>query len=193
MTDDIVPQRCEWSLGDALSIAYHDREWGVPVHEERRLFEFLILEGMQAGLSWLTILKKRENFREAFDGFAPERVARYDRRKAQQLMRNAGIIRNRLKIESAITNARAFLDVQERAGGFDRYIWQFVDGRPKHNRFRSLKQIPARTPISDRMSKDLIQRGFRFVGSTIMYAHMQATGMVNDHVIGCFRHQDLAC
>ena len=183
--------RCEWCVKDALYTRYHDEEWGVPVHDDRQLFEFLVLEGAQAGLSWLTILKKRDNFRAAFDRFDPERVARYDRRKVRALLTNAGIIRNRLKIASAIANARAFLAVQERVGSFDRYIWQFTDGRTMHNRWRRFTDVPCRTPQSDAMSNDLIARGFSFVGSTICYAHMQATGMVNDHVVNCFRHAEL--
>jgi DNA-3-methyladenine glycosylase I len=182
--------RCPWAKND-INIPYHDREWGVPVHDDRLLFEFLVLEGAQAGLSWDTILRKRERFREAFAGFDPDRVARYDKRKVQVLLKDPGIVRNRLKIEAAIANARAFLDVQEQFGSFDRYIWQFVDGRPKQNAWRTLKQVPASTRESDAMSKDLKQRGFRFVGSTICYAHMQATGMVNDHLVSCFRYPAL--
>ena len=184
-------KRCEWSLSDPIYIKYHDEEWGVPVHEDRKLFEFLILEGAQAGLSWLTVLKKRDNYRQAFDRFDPERVARYDTKKMRTLLSNPGIIRNRLKVNAAITNARAFLDVQEREGSFDRYIWSFVDGRTHHNRWKTLKQLPCRTPVSDALSKDLRRRGFTFVGSLIMYAHMQATGMVNDHLVSCFRHAEL--
>jgi DNA-3-methyladenine glycosylase I len=182
--------RCPWAKND-INIPYHDREWGVPVHDDRLLFEFLVLEGAQAGLSWDTILRKRERFREAFAGFDPDRVARYDKRKVQVLLKDPGIVRNRLKIEAAIANARAFLDVQEQFGSFDRYIWQFVDGRPKQNAWKTLKQVPASTRESDAMSKDLKQRGFRFVGSTICYAHMQATGMVNDHLVSCFRYPAL--
>jgi DNA-3-methyladenine glycosylase I len=169
-------------------IAYHDKEWGVPVHEDRRLFEFLILEGAQAGLSWETILKKRENYRQAFDRFDARKIARYDKQKVRKLLANPGIVRNRLKIAAAISNARAFLAAQKEFGTFDRYIWQFVGGRPHENNRRSSRRIPARTPESDAMSKDLKRRGFRFVGSTICYALMQATGMVNDHARGCFRH-----
>lgn len=180
------PVRCPWARNE-LSIRYHDEEWGVPTHDDRRLFEFLILEGAQAGLSWDTILNKRENYRSAFDGLDPKRIAVYDTRKIQSLLRNPGIVRNRLKIASAIQNARAFLKVQQEFGTFDRYIWQFTGGRPLVNRRRSLKQIPARTAVSDAMSKDLRKRGFTFVGSTICYAFMQAVGMVNDHVMGCFR------
>lgn len=180
--------RCEWAGTDPLYVDYHDREWGVPVHDDQRLFEFLILEGAQAGLSWITILRKRENYRRAFAGFDPVRVARFDRRKVERLLKDAGIVRNRLKIESAIRNARAFLDVQEAFGSFDAYQWQFVDGRPRRNRWRTMAEIPAHTPESDALSRDLKQRGFSFVGSTICYAHMQAVGMVNDHVTSCFRH-----
>ena len=179
--------RCSWASGE-LSIRYHDEEWGVPVHDDRTLFEFLILEGAQAGLSWSTILNKRENYRKAFDNFDPQRVARYDRRKIQQLLRNPGIVRNKLKIASAIENAKAFLRVQEEFGSFDHYIWQFVDGKPRVNKRQSFRQIPARTKESDAMSKDLKRRGFNFVGSTICYAFMQATGLVNDHAVECFRY-----
>jgi DNA-3-methyladenine glycosylase I len=180
--------RCTWA-SNKLSIPYHDREWGVPQHDDRVLFEFLILEGAQAGLSWDTILQKRENYRVAFDGFDPKKVARYDRKKAQKLLRNEGIIRNRLKIASATRNANAFLAVQKEFGSFDRYIWQFVGGKPRINSRRLGKKIPARTPESDAMSKDLKNRGFNFVGSTICYAFMQATGLVNDHAVECFRYR----
>jgi DNA-3-methyladenine glycosylase I len=189
--DSGQPIRCGWASND-LAIRYHDEEWGVPVHDDRTLFEFLILEGAQAGLSWNTILNKRENYRQAFDRFDPARVASYDRRKMQQLLRNPGIVRNRLKIASAVGNAKAFLQVQEEFGSFDRYIWQFVGGKPLVNRRKSLKQVPALTAQSDAMSKDLKRRGFRFVGTTICYAFMQAVGMVNDHVIDCFRYKELA-
>jgi DNA-3-methyladenine glycosylase I len=182
------PKRCPWPSNE-LSIRYHDEEWGVPVHDDRTLFEFLILEGAQAGLSWDTILNKRENYRQAFDGFDPERVARYDGRKRQRLMRDPGIVRNKLKIASAVGNAKAFLSVKKEFGSFDRYIWQFVGGKPRVNSPKSMKQVPARTPESDAMSKDLKKRGFKFVGSTICYAFMQAVGMVNDHVVGCFRYK----
>jgi len=182
--------RCGWANDEAMN-AYHDTEWGVPLHEDRGLFEFLILEGAQAGLSWTTILKKRENYRAAFDGFDAEKVAEYDRQKMDALMQDAGIVRNRLKIESAVTNARAFLEVRKEFGTFDRYIWQFVDGKPRKNRWRELKEAPARTAESDAMSKDLARRGFRFVGSTICYAFMQATGMVNDHMVSCFRYRQV--
>jgi DNA-3-methyladenine glycosylase I len=181
--------RCAWvPVEDKLYCEYHDREWGVPVHEDDLLFEFLILEGFQAGLSWRTILYKRENFRQAFDQFDPTIIASYDDQKIAELLSNPGIIRNRLKVQAAVTNARAFLKIREQFGTFDRYIWQFVDGVPKKNTWKSVDEIPARTVESDAMSKDLIQRGFRFVGSTICYAHMQATGMVNDHLVDCYRY-----
>jgi DNA-3-methyladenine glycosylase I len=179
--------RCTWASNE-LSIRYHDEEWGKPVHNDRTLFEFLILEGAQAGLSWDTILKKRENYRAAFDHFDPAIVARYDRKKIQNLLRDEGIIRNKLKIQSAIRNAKAFLEVQKEFGSFDRYIWQFTGGKPLVNSRRAHKHVPARTPESDAMSKDLKKRGFNFVGSTICYAFMQAVGMVNDHLIDCFRY-----
>jgi DNA-3-methyladenine glycosylase I len=181
------PVRCAWANGE-LSIRYHDEEWGVPVHDDRTLFEFLILEGAQAGLSWNTILNKRENYREVFDGFDLERVARYDRRKIERLLRDPGIVRNKLKVGSAVGNAKAFLQVQKEFGSFDAYIWQFVAGKPRLNSPKSLRQVPARTPDSDAISKDLKKRGFNFVGSTICYAFMQAVGMVNDHVVDCFRY-----
>jgi DNA-3-methyladenine glycosylase I len=183
--------RCAW-VSNELSIRYHDEEWGVPTHHDRKLFEFLMLEGAQAGLSWDTILKKRENYRAAFDGFDPVKVASYDRRKVQTLLRDPGIVRNRLKIASTIKNAQAFLKLQEEFGSFDRYIWQFVGGKPKQNSLRFPKQIPASTPESDAMSKDLKKRGFTFVGSTICYAFMQAMGMVNDHMTDCFRWRPLS-
>jgi DNA-3-methyladenine glycosylase I len=178
--------RCAWASTE-LSIRYHDEEWGVPVHDDRVLFEFLVLEGAQAGLSWETILNKRENYRAAFDNFDPQKVARYDRRKIAQLLKNPGIVRNRLKIASAVRNAKAFLQVQKEFGTFDRYIWQFVDGKPRVNSWKTNKRIPARTAESDAMSKALKKRGFSFVGSTICYAFMQAVGMVNDHGVDCFR------
>lgn len=183
--------RCAWASGEQM-IRYHDEEWGVPVHDDRMLFEFLILEGAQAGLSWSTILNKRENYRRAFDHFDPVRVARYERKKVRQLLADSGIVRNKLKIASTIANAKAFLLVQEEFGSFDRYIWQFVGGKPRVNAIRSMKQIQARTPESDAMSKDLKKRGFNFVGSTICYAFMQAVGMVNDHLVDCFRYKVLA-
>ncbi len=186
--------RCPWSnVGmSAAYVRYHDEEWGVPVHDDRVIFEFLLLEGAQAGLSWSTILNKRAGYREAFDGFDPERVARFDKRRRERLLKFEGIVRNRLKVESAVTNARCFLAVQEEFGSFDRYAWQFVGGRPRVNRWRELGEVPARTAESDAFSKDLQRRGFKFVGSTIIYAHMQATGMVNDHLVSCFRHAPLA-
>ena len=186
--EDLV--RCAWAR-NPLSIRYHDKEWGVPVHKDRRLFELLILEGAQAGLSWDTILQKRENYRAAFDEFDPKLVARYDRRKMRELLADPGIVRNRLKIESAVKNAKAFLEVRHEFGSFDRYIWQFVDGETRVNARRGLAQVPARTAESDAMSKDLKKRGFSFIGSTICYAFMQAVGMVNDHAAQCFRYAEL--
>jgi DNA-3-methyladenine glycosylase I len=185
-------ERCAWPGQDPLYLAYHDREWGVPVHNDRRLFEFLVLEGAQAGLSWITILRKRAAYREAFDRFDFNKVARYGARDVKRLMKNAGIVRNELKIRAAINNARAFLKVREEFGTFDRYIWGFVDGVPVQNRWKSGREIPPRTPLSDVISKDLRQRGFSFVGSTIVYSHMQATGMVNDHIVSCYRHRELS-
>lgn len=184
-------KRC-WGDGDELMTAYHDLEWGVPLHDDGKLFEFLVLEGMQAGLSWSTILRKRANFRKAFHGFDAERVARYGERDIARLLADAGIIRNRLKVRAAVENARRFLEVRKEFGTFDRYIWEFVEGKPIQNRLRALSELPAHTPLSDRISADLKARGFRFVGSTIVYAHMQATGMVNDHITGCFRYRELA-
>jgi len=181
-------KRCGWALGDPVLLAYHDTEWGTPEHEDRKLFEFLVLEGAQAGLSWLTVLKKRENFRKAFDGFDPVRIAHYDSRKVHALLADAGIIRNRAKIAAAIENAKAFLAVQKEFGSFDAYVWRFAGHGPRPSRRRMLKQIPARTKDSDRMSEDLKSRGFKFVGSTICYAYMQAVGMVNDHLTDCFRN-----
>lgn len=183
--------RCEWPGNDPLYLDYHDQEWGVPVHDDRQLFEFLLLEGFQAGLSWITILRKRANFRQAFDNFQPEIVARYDDAKIRELLQNPGIVRNRLKVNAAITNAQAFLKIQEEFDSFDAYIWQFVNGRTFHNSWSCLQEIPVTTPQSDAMSQDLKKRGFKFVGSTVCYAHMQATGMVNDHVVNCFRHKEL--
>jgi DNA-3-methyladenine glycosylase I len=174
-----------------MMIEYHDKEWGVPLHDDRRIFEFLILEGMQAGLSWSTILHKRENFRKAFDNFDVEKVVRYNGRKIRSLLSDAGIIRNRLKLQGAVDNARQFIKVQEEFGSFDKYVWQFVGGMPKVNARKTLKQLPARTKESDAMSKDLKERGFKFVGTTICYAHMQAAGMVNDHMVDCFRYKEL--
>jgi DNA-3-methyladenine glycosylase I len=186
-----MPDRCEWAGTDPQYVAYHDEEWGVPVHDDRKLFEFLILEGMQAGLSWSTILRKRENFRQAFDQFDPELIARYDQRNVTDLMGNAGIIRNLRKIEATISNAQAFLAVQEEFGSFDAYLWRFVGGKPKVNAWRSMHEIPAQTDVAISMSKDLVKRGFRFVGPTICYAHMQAIGLVNDHTVNCFRYAEL--
>lgn len=181
--------RCPWPT-DELYIRYHDEEWGVPVHDDRLLFEFLILEGAQAGLSWRTVLNKRENYRKAFDNFDAEKIARYNAAKVARLLQDEGIIRNRLKIQSAILNAKAFLKVREEFGSFDAYLWRFVDGRPIINHPHSMKDVPAQTKISDAMSKDLLKRGFKFVGSTICYANMQAIGMVNDHWVTCFRHKE---
>lgn len=183
--------RCAWALGDPFLLEYHDKEWGVLVHDDVKLFEFLTLEGMQAGLSWLTILKKRENFRKAFDSFKPEKVAGYSNSDVNRLLRNPGIIRNRLKITAAITNAQNFLSIQEEFGSFDRYIWQFTNGQTIKHRFKSLSAIPAKTKESDTMSKELQRRGFKFVGSTICYAFMQAVGIVNDHTMTCFRYSRL--
>lgn len=183
--------RCPWPT-DELYLRYHDTEWGVPVHDDRRLFEYLILEGAQAGLSWHTVLKKRENYRAAFDNFDAGKIAHYGDKQAAQLLANPGIIRNRLKIHATIQNARAFLKVREKFGSFDAYLWRFVDGKPVINHRRSMKDVPARTAISDAMSKDLLKRGFKFVGSTICYANMQAVGMVNDHLVTCFRHKELS-
>lgn len=181
--------RCPWPKDDELYQEYHDKEWGVPVHDDKKLFEFLLLEGFQAGLSWRTILYKRENFRKAFDDFDFNKVAKYDKRKINSLMKDSGIIRNKLKIESAVKNASAFIKVREEFGAFDKYIWGFVEGKPIKNKFKLLKELPARTELSDLISKDLKKRGFNFVGSTIIYAHMQATGMVNDHLTTCFRYK----
>jgi len=185
-------KRCAWSGTDPLYIAYHDEEWGVPLHDDRVLFEFLVLEGAQAGLSWSTILRKRDAYRRAFDRFDPRKVARYEKRKVAALLTDAGIVRNRAKIESAIKNAKAFLDVQAEFGSFDAYQWRFVNGRPIQNRWRAEGDIPPRSAQSDAMSDDLKSRGFSFVGSTIIYAHMQAVGMVNDHLVNCFRHREVA-
>ncbi len=183
--------RCSWAGSDPLYVAYHDQEWGVPVHDDHLLFEFLILEGMQAGLSWAIILKKRDNFRRAFDGFDPQRVAQYGDEKVAALLADPGIVRNRLKISAAIRNARSFLEIKSENGSFDAYIWQFVGGKPKVNAWRNLTEIPASTPESDAMSKDLARRGFKFVGSTICYAFMQAVGLVNDHTVDCYRYNEI--
>lgn len=185
-------KRCPWSsLEEPLYRDYHDKEWGVPVHDDRLLFEFLVLEGAQAGLSWWTILRKRENYRRAFGGFEPRKVAKFDSKKMGELLKDPGIVRNRLKVASAVSNAKAFLKVQEEFGSFDSYVWRFVGGKPRVNRWRRGKDIPAVTPEAEQMSSDLKARGFRFVGPTICYAHMQATGMVNDHVVSCFRYREL--
>jgi DNA-3-methyladenine glycosylase I len=184
--------RCDWAGSDPLYLAYHDREWGVPVHDDRQLFEMLILEGAQAGLSWITILKKRENYRRAFDNFEPEKVAAYGEDKIAELLADPGIVRNRRKVVAAVQNARAFLQVQAEFGAFDAYIWQFIGGQPRQNAWRSLADIPAKTPESEAMSKDLRKWGFNFVGPTICYAFMQAVGMVNDHVVDCFRYGEVA-
>jgi len=185
--------RCGWASSDPLYISYHDQEWGVPLRgDDQKLFEFLTLEGMQAGLSWITILRKRENFRQAFDHFDPEKIARYAETDVARLLADPGIIRNRAKVNATIGNARAFLKVQDEFGSFDRYIWQFVGGKPIQNTWKSLSEIPAKTQEAEAMSKDLLKRGFKFVGPTICYAHMQATGMVNDHVAACFRHGEVA-
>jgi DNA-3-methyladenine glycosylase I len=184
--------RCPWPRQDPLYVAYHDEEWGVPEYDDRALFEKLLLDGFQAGLSWITILRKRENFRRAFDGFAPEKMARYSPKKIERLMLDPGIVRNRLKIEGAIASARAFLDIMERGEGFSQLLWDFVGGKPKVNCFRSTAQVPAETVLSRRISKELASRGFKFCGPTIVYAFMQAVGMVNDHLVGCYRHAALA-
>ena len=186
-----MKRRCKWAGSDPLYLDYHDKEWGVPVHDDRRLFEMLILEGAQAGLSWITILKKREAYRQAFDNFDPHKVSNYSEARLRQLLKNAGIIRNRLKIQAAVQNAKAFLRVADEFGSFDRYIWQFVGHRSIQNHWKRQQDIPARTAESDVMTKDLKKRGFKFVGSTICYAFMQAVGMVNDHVIDCFRHSQI--
>jgi DNA-3-methyladenine glycosylase I len=183
--------RCDWAGTDPLYVRYHDEEWGVPVHDDRLLFEFLVLEGMQAGLSWMTILRKRENFRRAFDNFEPEVIAGYGDHDIARLLSDAGIVRNRAKINAAIGNARAFLKVQDELGSFDAYIWQFVSGKPIRNEWRTMGDIPARTAEAEAMSRDLLKRGFKFVGPTICYAHMQATGMVNDHIVTCFRYSQV--
>jgi len=183
--------RCPWPGQDPFYVAYHDDEWGVPERDDRALYEKLILDGFQAGLSWITILRKRENFRRAFDGFEPAKIARYTPKKIERLMQDAGIVRNRMKIEGAVASARAYLDVMEKGPGFSALLWGFLDGEPKVNRFRSVKQVPAETRVSKAMSKELAARGFKFVGPTIVYAFMQATGMVNDHLVDCYRHEHL--
>jgi len=184
-------KRCAWCLGDPLYLAYHDLEWGVPRHDDRGLFEFLVLETFQAGLSWLTILKKRENFRRAFAGFDPERVARFNERDRRRLLADAGIVRNRLKVDAAIANARVFLEVQAAHGSFDRWIWSFTDGRPIVNRWRELRELPAQTPLAVTISREMRRLGFRFTGPVVVYSHMQATGMVNDHLVSCYRHGEI--
>jgi DNA-3-methyladenine glycosylase I len=186
-----MKKRCQWCGTDPLYVEYHDQEWGVPVYDDQKLFEFLILEGAQAGLSWLTILKRREGYRKAFANWDITKVARFDKRKIQSLLKNEGIIRNRLKIESAIRNAKAFIEIQKEFGSFSKYQWQFVGGKPLRNQWKSMKSLPAKTELSDAFSKDLKKRGFNFVGSTIIYAHMQAVGMVNDHTVNCFRYQEI--
>lgn len=183
--------RCGWCEGDALYEAYHDEEWGVPIHDDDTLFEFLILETFQAGLSWITVLKKRENFRKAFDSFDYKKIANYDQNKVDTLLQDAGIIRNKLKVKATITNAQAFMEVQKEFGSFSTYIWSFVDGKPIKNTLKDYRNAPANTPLSDVLSKDLKKRGFKFVGSTVVYAHMQATGMVNDHELSCFRYNEV--
>ena len=183
--------KCAWGIGDPLYEAYHDEEWGVPVYDDDTLFEFLILETFQAGLSWITILRKRENFRKAFDNFDYKKIANYNQKKIDELLQDAGIIRNKLKINATITNAQSFMKIQKEFGSFSTYIWGFVDGKPIKNKFKSINEMPANTPLSDAISKDLKQRGFKFVGSTVVYAHMQATGMVNDHEVGCFRYGEV--
>lgn len=189
--NDTTPSRCDWCLGVSEAyLRYHDEEWGRPVRDDAGQFEFLVLESAQAGLSWSTVLHKRAGYRRAFAGFDPEQVARFNSRSIERLMGDAGIIRNRLKIQAAIGNARAFLAVREEFGSFSAYLWDFVDGRPVVNRWRAMREVPASTPLSDRISKDLKARGFKFVGSTIIYAHLQATGLVNDHLAGCFRHAE---
>ena len=185
-------QRCEWAGSDPIYTKYHDKEWGVPVYNDRKLFEMLILEGAQAGLSWITILKKRPTYRKAFAGFDPQAIARFDKRKINSLLKDPGIVRNRLKVEATVQNARAFLELKEQQGKFSNFLWQFVDGEPIVNHWRRLKQVPAKTAVSDAMSKALKQQGFKFVGSTICYAFMQAVGMVNDHTTNCFRHAEIS-
>ena len=187
----MAKHKCGWCVGDDLYEAYHDEEWGVPVYDDDTLFEYLILETFQAGLSWITILRKRENFRKAFDNFDYKKIAKYNQKKIDNLLQDAGIIRNKLKVNATITNAQFFMKIQEEYGSFSKYIWGFVDGKPIKNKFKSLNEIPANTPLSDTISKDLKKRGFKFVGSTVIYAHMQATGMVNDHEIGCFRYDEV--
>ena len=187
----MTKHRCGWCVGDPLYEAYHDEEWGVPVYDDATLFEFLILETFQAGLSWITVLRKRENFRKAFDHFDYKKIAEYDQKKIDALLQDAGIIRNKLKVNATVTNAQAFIKVQEEFGSFSKYIWDFIDGKPIKNSFKDHRNCPANTPLSDTISKDLKKRGFKFVGTTVVYAHMQATGMVNDHEVGCFRYHEV--
>lgn len=184
-------ERCNWSTSSELMIKYHDTEWGVPLHDDQKLFEFLVLEGFQAGLSWQIVLHKREDFRRAFDGFDPVTISVYDEKKLEELAQNKAIIRNKMKIAATVNNAKRFLDIQKEFGSFDKYIWKFVDFKPVVNSFSNVEQIPAKTPLSDKISADLKKRGFKFIGSTVVYAHMQATGMVNDHITNCFRYKEL--
>lgn len=186
-----IKQRCPWCKGDRLYEKYHDEEWGVPVYDDAKLFEFLILETFQAGLSWITVLRKRENFRKAFDDFNYKKIAQYKQDKIDQLLQDTGIIRNKLKVNATVTNAQAFIKIQEEFGSFSNYIWGFIDGKPIKNNFKTLSEVPANTPLSDTISKDLKKHGFKFVGTTVVYAHMQATGMVNDHVTSCFRYDEV--
>lgn len=187
----MTKQRCGWCVGDPLYEAYHDQEWGVPVYDDDTLFEFLILETFQAGLSWITVLRKRENFRDAFDGFDYKKISKYNLDKIETLLQNKGIIRNKLKVKATITNAQAFMKIQDQFGSFSKYIWNFVDGKPIQNSIKNYKEAPANTELSDKISKDLKKRGFKFVGTTVIYAHMQATGMVNDHEVSCFRYNEV--
>lgn len=187
----ITKQRCGWCIGDSLYEAYHDEEWGVPTYDDETLFEFLVLESFQAGLSWITILRKRENFRKAFDNFDYKIIAKYNQKKIDMLLQDAGIVRNKLKINATITNAKAFMKIQDELGSFSKYYWGFVDGKPIKNAFKNYKDAPANTPLSDKISKDLKKRGFKFMGTTVVYAHMQATGIVNDHEVGCFRYNEV--
>jgi DNA-3-methyladenine glycosylase I len=187
----MIKKRCDWVGDNPLYIEYHDKEWGLPVYKDAKLFEFLMLETFQAGLSWITVLKKRENFRQAFDNFDYVKIANYDESKFDKLMHNAGIIRNKLKIKATITNAQAFIKIQKEFGSFSKYIWEFVDNKPIINKWKTIKDVPSKTELSDKLSKDLKDRGFKFVGSTVIYAHMQATGMVNDHTVDCFRYGDI--
>ena len=187
-----MKKRCEWCLSSELYMAYHDKEWGVPTYDDRKHFEFLVLESAQAGLSWITILKKRENYRKAYDGFDPQKVARYNAAKKKKLLADAGIVRNRLKIEASITNAQKFLELQKEFGSFSNYLWGFTKGKPVKGKWKKLSEIPARTELSDTVAKDLKKRGFRFLGSVILYSHMQATGIINDHLTGCFRYRECA-